>query len=451
MVAVVILFIVALNLASWLIYFKTRRMLDEQLGMRLEAIALTASKGISIQDLYNVMGGQADDYSRFILKRYLQKIKEANSLESIFIFDGNLLSVTDTREEFQQGDFYAYLSADSTSIKGAWGTGAGYSQLREIQNNFFKSGYASISDLTGNPMAMVSTDASADFLKTLKSFRAVLAVFSLVSTVIMLIVVTGMFRSIRALVSAQEEVMRSDRLVLVGKMAAGVAHEIRNPLGIIRSTADLIRRKYGESGDELFDFIPTEVERVDRMVDDFLFLARKRALNLQDVDVSAWIEDVGARLEPLCKVKDASLSIEKPSSLPTVRLDPLKSEAVIRNLVLNALAALDGTRSSTVTVKASIEKLERRMEHNGRKGGRYGSGVQGGSRFFVVEVEDNGPGIPKDEKKKIFEPFFTTKSAGTGLGLPIGRAAMESHKGFLTLEKSENGAVFRCWFPLSQR
>ena len=439
-----VLFITALNIGSWYSYFSTRDLLDRQLGAQLEAISATMAQILDHRELRSLASGTDDEYTRFIIRRSLEKVKRANDLEAVFIFDGNLNSLIDTRVEFTQGDHYGYMLSDSLTIQAAWRDGSAHSPLHEIDGSYFKSGYFAIYAGPRTPLAMICSDASADFLEKLAALRTALSLFAVVSVIVLSIVSASMLRSVRALVRAQEEVGKSEKLALVGKMAAGIAHEIRNPLGIIKSTADIIRRNYGTDEDEIFDYIPSEVERVDNLVEGFLSMAREQAPQIERVNASAWLDGTVSRLEPLCREEEVSLNLAPPDSSIELNIDREHSERVLRNLVSNSIAAgrEAGSRDLKINIYAGTGKtlIEPDVQSSGHE-------VE---NRLVVYVEDNGPGIPESAAENIFEPFFTTRRAGTGLGLAIARADMESQDGLLQLEPSDSGTVFSCWFPLAR-
>ncbi len=229
-----------------------------------------------------------------------------------------------------------------------------------------------------------------------------------------------------------------DRLAALGEMAAGLAHEIRNPLGAIKGAAQMMDTSADEPAQkELLGIIQEEVERLNNVVGSFLDYARPYRGNPVLLDVTQVVErSVQLLRNGLPPTLD--LRVELPPSLPTVRIDPEHLRQVLINLVRNAVEAMKG--AGAVTVSAT------RRAHGG-----FVRGADEGAAPEVVEVSvrDTGPGIDPSVQRNLFIPFFTTKASGTGLGLAICQRLVESAGGRITVRSSGAGTTFTVALPVA--
>ena len=225
----------------------------------------------------------------------------------------------------------------------------------------------------------------------------------------------------------REEMMRLDRLASLGKLSAGIAHEVRNPLtGISLLLDDLHDRALSASDDQLMiKKALAEIERVERLISALLSYSSPVRADFREGDVNAIVHDTVLLLRRQCEQRKVLLTLEtKP--VPIFRFDPEKIKQALLNIIRNALEAMpDG---GTV----AIATLER----------------DGGA---LVVISDSGPGISPDDLPLIFEPFFTRKGAGTGLGLSITQRIVEEHHGRIGVESSpEQGTRFTIELPLKE-
>ncbi len=238
----------------------------------------------------------------------------------------------------------------------------------------------------------------------------------------------------RRLAEVQEEARRSERLAALGQMSAGLAHEIRNPLGVIKGSAEMLTKKVQDSNPlaaELAGYISTEVNRLSALVARFLDFARPQALELVPGNVSEVVDRALAAVT--AERPDAKVVIERryTEGLPQVRMDDRLAEQVFHNLALNAYEAMEPD-GGILRVEISDARRE------------AGEGVE-------VTLLDSGPGIPPEISEQIFNPFFTTKKTGVGLGLAIVSKIVDEHHGSLRLvSESGCGACFRVFFPSAE-
>ena len=236
----------------------------------------------------------------------------------------------------------------------------------------------------------------------------------------------------RRLEQAQAEARRSERLAALGQLSAGLAHEIRNPLGVIRGSAEMLTQKLQASdalARELAGYILAEVNRLSALVTEFLDFARPLRAQLQRADLTAILDRALEIVAFRWKGKPVRVERAYADSLPLVPLDESLCEQAFLNLVQNAYEAME-QHGGTLRVSARMATFDDR------------AGVQ-------VVLADEGPGIPKELREEIFNPFVTTKKSGVGLGLSIVSKIVDGHQGSIRVEnRSEGGARFTLFFPL---
>lgn len=239
----------------------------------------------------------------------------------------------------------------------------------------------------------------------------------------------------RQLRRAEAGARRAERLAALGQLSAGLAHEIRNPLGVIKGSADMLNRKVAGSEPlvaELAGYISSEVNRLNALVVRFLDFARPSNLELRPERIS---EIVDRAVEAAsASIPNSGVKIERhyASNLPEIAADPQLCEQVFVNLITNAMQAmLAQEESSEKTLRLSI-----------------GPEASHGESGVGVIVEDTGPGVPLELREQIFNPFFTSKKDGVGLGLSIVAKIVDDHRGSIRLENNTpHGARFHVFFP----
>lgn len=237
----------------------------------------------------------------------------------------------------------------------------------------------------------------------------------------------------------QERLSRSEKLASLGQLSAGVAHEIRNPLGVIKSSAQMLRDEFKpikarDEYQELTTFIIEEVNRLNRVITEFLSFARPTPPNLQRVNINKIIEKTIQLIASQEKVTpDVKIKVGVSKNLPLLMVDPEQIVQVLLNIVLNGLQAMPERGELRVTASC-VEDVEDKYS----------------ASFIQVQITDTGEGIPVSIRDKIFNPFFTTKEEGSGLGLAIVHKIIENHKGFIEVE-SEVGkrTTFKIFLPLA--
>lgn len=230
------------------------------------------------------------------------------------------------------------------------------------------------------------------------------------------------------------ELERSQTLAAIGKMVAGVAHEIRNPLSAISNSAAVLSRDLVLEGEDhkLMEIIVREANRLRQTINDFLTFAHPQPCTFAPVSIAAVVEDVLflAKRDNLCG-PEVEFRLDIPKNVPLVEVDRDRLHQILWNLIRNSLEALKGR--GLISVGARLEK------HQGLEG-------------MGVSVSDDGPGIAPQDRELIFEPFFSRKARGSGLGLALVHSAVRAHGGTVSLQCKDGskGCSFHIWLPLKQ-
>jgi signal transduction histidine kinase len=242
----------------------------------------------------------------------------------------------------------------------------------------------------------------------------------------------------RQLRRAEADARRAERLAALGQLSAGLAHEIRNPLAVIKGSADMLNRKVAASEPltaELAGYISSEVNRLNSLVVRFLDFARPSKLDLQPVRITEVVDRALEAATASCPNAGVHVVRDYAPDLPAVPADAQLCEQVFVNLITNAMQAME-------TQDASLERTLRLSIASEERSGERGVGVI---------VADSGPGVPPELREQIFNPFFTSKKDGVGLGLSIVAKIVDDHRGTIRLEENApRGARFHVFFPLAE-
>jgi two-component system sensor histidine kinase PilS (NtrC family) len=232
------------------------------------------------------------------------------------------------------------------------------------------------------------------------------------------------FQDLSELARMREQVERAERLAAIGRLAAGVAHEIRNPLAAISGSIQLLRGEAeaagasGETG-ELWAIVGREVDRLNGLVSDLLDFARPRPPAPTPLDVGAMLQETLRVLEHDQRLAGGRVKVESAPSL-WAEADPNQLKQVVWNLLRNAAEA--SPEGQPIELRVSAAREEERD-------------------WVQLEVRDHGAGFAERDRARLFEPFFTTKKGGTGLGLAVVHRIIEEHKGRLELVNAPGGGA----------
>ncbi len=223
-----------------------------------------------------------------------------------------------------------------------------------------------------------------------------------------------------------KELAKQERMAEIGNFSMMIAHELKNPLGIIKGSVDILAKEgvKAKVRKTMVEYIQDEVKRLNRLVNDFLSFARPNPAHKSLVDINQMISKMTNHIPlPEFKEKDISLKVELSKDISEINLDEHQIYQTLLNLFNNAIQAIPKGGEITFKTKKSD------------------SGV-------LINVMDDGIGIPDEEKEKVFEPFFTKKPRGTGLGLAVVKKIIANHQGAIEITDREGGGtVFSIWLP----
>jgi len=440
--------IAVFGVGGFLIYERMRQAVETELGEKLIAVGtLVAEEITEDQRRMLVAGGTRTAIS---VSRELGQSLRSSGLYKLFVFDdvGRSLADADGREP---GQPYGELEFEREALAGVFAGQPVVSHLFTGRDGrVYKAAYLPLR-AHGELRAGLAVMGSATFLDAIHEVRNGMLVGAAIGLAASILLALVMARSIvgpiRRLVTAADRIRAgdletpvadagADEIGYLGRtlermrgavlardrglraMLGGVAHEIRNPLGGIELFAGLLKRKVAEDekATESADRILHEVRHLDSIIKDFLEYARPAEATRQHVEVPALVEEVRGIVSALLDERGVSLDMEGDV---TIEVDPAQMRRVVINLVMNAAQAIEG--GGTVTIR----------------GRRAGGGV-------LLDICDDGPGIPEDIRERVFEPFYTTRQQGSGLGLTIARDLVERNGGTLDiLESDGSGTTIR--------
>lgn len=216
----------------------------------------------------------------------------------------------------------------------------------------------------------------------------------------------------------KEKNIRLERLNLISKIACGVAHEIRNPLQVVMGYLQFMSSKAEEKKKDQFSVLLEELDHINKLITDFLFLARDKRVEKEVVQLNDIIHDSLLLINPIAFIKGININLKLDRKLPELTLDQKEIKQLIFNLMQNAIQSMGCNGIVTITTVSQLEKVQ-------------------------LYISDTGSGICKEHLENIFDPFFTTKDNATGLGLSVCKSIIERHQGEITVESREGiGTMF---------
>lgn len=235
------------------------------------------------------------------------------------------------------------------------------------------------------------------------------------------------FRDITDKVQLFKKVQKTDTLSLVGQLAAGIAHEIRNPLTALKGFIQLLENSDKEENYFYYDVIKTELDRIDSIINELLLLVKPKNLSFSMKNVVKLMEETIELMKPQGLLHNIQFIVEKNGKIPEIYCEPNQLKKVFINLIKNAIEVMPKGGFITINFQKRNEKE------------------------ICISIKDEGTGIPEEQLKKLGEPFFTTKEKGTGLGLMVSYQIIEEHHGKIEVQSAVGeGTNFQIYLPIHQ-
>lgn len=395
--------------------------LDDELSLRLVGLA----ENLALQIDPDIASGETSVEDFVDLYEIVRQYRRSYGLADVRLLD---TTFTDLLNETTDSLAVAIVSRlDYPTFLAAISGFAVASETYGWEDGYYKSAYAPVFSDSGAVAAVVRVEADVDFFALVKVFERGLWLVHGLSLVFVVAVGGLFFWFFRRQAAWERRLLLSEKLLAMGRMASVVAHEIRNPLGIIKATAQRLAQLPPEKQASLLDFIPQEIDRLDRILTGYLQFADIRVQPSVPVAIAETIKNSLARIERRCREKQITCATRGDSNF-AVLADGEALGRALDNLLHNAVdASADG---GTIIVESRAS----------------GSAAQ-------IIVTDEGPGIPKKERKKIFEPFHTTKAHGSGLGLYAARTSLKKMGGELEYRPRGDGtpgSMFIITVPLAR-
>jgi len=240
------------------------------------------------------------------------------------------------------------------------------------------------------------------------------------------------------LLEIQEELVRNEKLAVIGRLAGSVGHELRNPLGVMSNAVYFLKILMAEGDEtvkEYLDIIKREIDSAQLIISDLLDFARARAPQKKTVMVRELVEK---SLERCLFPENMEIRVDIAGSLPDLEVDPLQMGQVLENLITNAVQAMPEGGPLRVSARKVRRKRNEEQGTEEQNLGTQTSNLEPDTDFIEISVTDSGEGIPPENMKKLFQPLFTTKARGIGLGLTVCKNLTEANSGRIEVE-SESG------------
>ncbi len=421
----VTLVLVIINLTGWALWHFTGVLFGELLDRQLTAIASLVSRHLDGDALVRMAPGDPKSPEFQRVQRELAEQRAILRLADLYIFDAEDRILVSAVADEPAGQVNPGLVLDTSEIMDAWMGKTSISGMIARSGNILKTGYAPILDPQGRVVAVLAVETDVRFFDKLALLRNGLLLVATVLVSFVIVLALLFRRAMRALLQAQEHYQETARLALVGRMAAQICHEIRNPLSIISASTEFVSRRLEKLTVrdpqicELVGSVLEETDRLNGIVTHFLETARTPVLDRRPTTVETVLAPLVKMVGPELSKAGIRLECRLTAGDRVVNVDDGSIRQVLLNAVLNARDAMADSPRKDLGLSAE----------------------EAGSGRVCISVEDTGCGVPADVAQQIFEPFVTSKPSGTGLGLFVAKTIADEHGGSVRLESLSGGGT----------
>lgn len=422
-IGIALFLLILTNGITWLYLNRLDNFLLDFTRNNMQNMVSVAGELLDGEDLLTIIPEDDTDPQKIYYSQILFEIKNKLNLQDIYIIS----PVRDILVEpaFTGGGIQQRYSIDDELWQNVIRGETISTPVYRLGDQFFLTSALPIFDHANNISAILIAEARADFFNILNQFYTSLWFFTAVNIILVLIAIVVVYYSVRRIIMLQTQIQNQQNLVRIGEMASSVAHEVRNPLGIIKATNDVIRKKYGSANDEFFNYIPAELDRLNQLINNFLSFSGDKKPQIQKFRLDDLLEKIkfGEFSESAIECK-----IETDPRITEISSDPKLMEQILLNLLKNSVQSI----AENGSVKIFVRPVDK--------------------KYFEIRIRDNGSGIEKEILDKIFEPFFTTRESGSGLGLAITSKIVQQLHGKISVNSEPGiGTEVILVFPIASR
>lgn len=446
------------NLSNWRYLRMLKEQVREDLEARLRSVAVTTGLGLTHPappDILLLAADAGPDNEAGLLEEEfvgtasaqqlaerLLAVQRANTLSRVALMTPSGTMIADSLGRRQPGETYEFLELDQAEMQSAAGGVPTATGLYWLSGTPYLRLYAPLRH-EGRLLGLVQVSVSPEYQERIERLQQMVLRQWVVSSLLLIVLGYSLWRLFRYLVQVEERAMRGARVDAMGALAANVAHELRNPLSIIRALSEEITAESapGSVPRQNARDIVAEVERLNELVTNFLSLSRPPGAGVrQPVDVAA---EIGRVLALLRKGQPSAARFvsELPSTPLRVEADPQALRQVLLNLLINAREAVEGQSGQSTASEGGPGAPGGGSIAAGQGEGEVRVTLRERRGWIEIRITDTGPGFDRKAVQRAFEPFFTTKPMGTGLGLAISRGIVENLGGRITVSNGRHGGA----------